>query len=141
MIAAYEADGSKDWIAADITIDGTHRVQRGRAARGQLHASEPERQRRRGGGIGGTQRPPGFASDVPESLPLLIRFNKYVDGQTYQGLGEVSLRPGCPVLNEALALALTGASGQATQRYAYTTYSVNGSPTETRLLVENPDED
>ncbi|MEQ7737175.1 hypothetical protein, partial [Escherichia coli] len=23
MIAAYEADGSKEWIAADITIDGT----------------------------------------------------------------------------------------------------------------------
>jgi spore coat protein CotH len=23
MIAAYEADGSKEWIQADITIDGT----------------------------------------------------------------------------------------------------------------------
>ena len=32
------------------------------------------------------------------------------------------------------------ASGQPTQRYAYTTYSVNGSATQTRLLVENPDE-
>lgn len=138
MIAAYEADGSKGWIAADITIDGTTVSNIGVRLKGNstLRSLSGDGGM---GGPGGTSS--GISSDVPESLPLLIRFDKYVDGQTYQGLSEVSLRPGSPVLNEALALALTEASGQATQRYAYTTYSVNGSATQTRLLVENPDED
>lgn len=141
MIAAYEADGSKDWIAADITIDGTTVSNVGVRLKGNSTLRSLGGNGAGGGGTGGNAASSGISSDVPESLPLLIRFDKYVDGQTYQGLGEVSLRPGSPVLNEALALALTGASGQATQRYAYTTYSVNGSPTQTRLLVENPDED
>ncbi|WP_045731171.1 CotH kinase family protein [Pseudarthrobacter chlorophenolicus] len=141
LIAAYEADGSKDWIAADITIDGTTVSNVGVRLKGNSTLrSLSGNGSGAGGGMGGNAASSGISSDVPESLPLLIRFDKYVDGQTYQGLGEVSLRPGSPVLNEALALALTGASGQATQRYAYTTYSVNGSPTQTRLLVENPDE-
>lgn len=32
------------------------------------------------------------------------------------------------------------ATDQPTQRYACTTYSMNGSATQTRLLLENPDE-
>ncbi|QOD02947.1 CotH kinase family protein [Pseudarthrobacter sp. BIM B-2242] len=137
MIAAYEADGSKDWITANITIDGTLvsnigvRLKGNSTLRSLSGGSDM-------GGPGGTSA--GISSDVPESLPLLIDFDKYVDAQTYEGLTQLSLRPGSPVLNEALALALTATSGQATQRYAYTTYSVNGSATQTRLLVENPDE-
>lgn len=139
MIAAYEADGSKEWIQADITIDGTDVSNIGVRLKGNstLRSLSGDGAGARGG-PGGTSS--GISSDVPESLPLLIDFDKYVDGQAYQGLTQLSLRPGSPVLNEALSLALTGSSGQATQRYAYTTYSVNGSPTQTRLLVENPDE-
>lgn len=139
MIAAYEADGSKEWIQADITVDGTLVSDIGVRLKGNstLRSLSGD-----GGGMGGggAAVSSGISSDVPESLPLLMDFDKYVDGQTYQGLTQLSLRPGSPVLNEALALALTEASGQATQRYAYTTYSVNGSATQTRLLVENPDE-
>ncbi|WP_420167047.1 CotH kinase family protein [Rhodococcus parequi] len=53
---------------------------------------------------------------------------------------ELSVRPGSPVLNEATALSLTAESGQATQRYSYATYSVNGGATQTRLLLEHPDD-
>ncbi|PTT64194.1 CotH kinase family protein [Arthrobacter sp. HMWF013] len=139
MIAAYEADGSKEWIRADITIDGTLVADIGVRLKGNstLRSLSGDGNGARGGGAAVSS---GISSDVPESLPLLIDFDKYVDGQTYEGLTQLSLRPGSPVLNEALALALTEVSGQATQRYAYTTYSVNGSPTQTRLLVENPDE-
>ncbi|HJW01062.1 MAG TPA: CotH kinase family protein [Arthrobacter sp.] len=139
MIAAYEADGSKEWIQADITVDGTLVSDIGVRLKGNstLRSLSGDGAGM-GGGPGGTSS--GISSEVPESLPLLIDFDKYVDGQTDQGLTQLSLRPGSPVLNEALALALTEASGQATQRYAYTTYSVNGSATQTRLLVENPDE-
>lgn len=99
-----------------------------------------------GGGQGVGQGGPAgsesleISSADPASLPLLIRFDKYVTGQQFQGLGQLALRPGSPVLNEALALDLTAATNQPSQRYAYTTYSVNGSETLTRLLVENPDE-
>ena len=136
MIAAYEADGSKEWIQADITIDGTLVSDIGV----RLKGNSTLRSLSGNGGMGGNSLSSGISSAVPESLPLLIDFGKYVDGQTYQGLTQLSLRPGSPVLNEALALALTEASGQVTQRYACTTYSVNGSATQTRLLVENPDE-
>lgn len=139
MIAAYEKDGSKEWIQADITIDGTLIADIGVRLKGNstLRSLSGGDAGGPGGAVGTSA---GISSDVPESLPLLIDFDKYVDGQTYEGLTQLSLRPGSPVLNEALALALTEASGQATQRYAYTTYSVNDGPTQTRLLVENPDE-
>jgi spore coat protein CotH len=92
-----------------------------------------------GGGMGmGTST--DISSDDPATLPLLIRFDKYVDGIQYDGLTQLALRPGSPVINEALALSLTAATDQMTQRYAYTTYSVNGSATKTRLLLENPEE-
>ncbi|WP_104174421.1 CotH kinase family protein [Arthrobacter sp. Y81] len=141
MIAAYEADGSKEWIQADITIDGTLVSGIGVRLKGNSTLRSLSGDGNGDGAKGGgAALSSGISSDVPESLPLLIDFDKYVDGQNYQGLTQLSLRPGSPVLNEALALALTEASGQATQRYAYTTYSVNGSTTQTRLLVENPDE-
>ena len=145
MIAAHEADGSKEWIQADITINGTLVSGIGVRLKGNstlrsLSDSNGNGAMGNGPKGGGAAVSSGISSDVPESLPLLIDFDKYVDGQTYQGITQLSLRPGSPVLNEALALALTGASGQATQRYAYTTYSVNGSTTQTRLLVENPDD-
>ncbi|WP_336713301.1 CotH kinase family protein [Arthrobacter sp. USHLN218] len=140
MVAAYEADGSKEWMPADITIDGTVVSNVGV----RLKGNSTLRSLSGGGGPmagnANTSNTMDISSDVPESLPLLIDFDKYTDGQTYHGLTQLALRPGSPALNEALALALTAASGQATQRYAYTTYSVNGSPTQTRLLVENPDE-
>ncbi|WP_425863924.1 CotH kinase family protein [Arthrobacter sp. TWP1-1] len=92
------------------------------------------------GGMGGMGDSANISSDDPASLPLLIRFDKYVDGIQYEGLTQLALRPGSPVINEALALSLTAATDQITQRYAYTTYSVNGSATKTRLLLENPEE-
>lgn len=110
MIAAYEADGSKEWIRADITIDGTLISTIGVRLKGNstLRSLSGDG---RGGMGGGNAASSGISSDAPESLPLLIDFDKYVDGQTYEGLTQLSLRPGSPVLNEALALALTEASG------------------------------
>ncbi|WP_104119039.1 CotH kinase family protein [Arthrobacter sp. B1805] len=137
MIDAYGTDGSKDWIHATITIDGTVLEDVGVRLKGNSTLRGLEA----AGGMGG---PGGTASDVsaedPQTLPLLVDFDKYVEGQEYEGLTQLAIRPGSPVVNEALALALTAASGQASQRYAYTTYSVNGSATETRLVIENPDE-
>lgn len=79
-------------------------------------------------------------ADDPTSLPLLISFDENASGRAYQGMTELSVRPGTPVLNEAMALSLTGETGQPTQRYAYTVYSINDSATATRLLLEHPDD-
>lgn len=89
-----------------------------------------------GGGPGGMV---SLSADDPTSLPLLLRFDKEISGRAYQGMTQLSVRPGSPVLNEAMALSLTAETGQPTQRYAYTVYSVNDSATATRLLLEYPD--
>lgn len=169
MIAAYKTGSDKAWISADITIDGTLIENVGVRLKGNstLRGLGGTQGGQNGGapgaggmGPGGDGTMPtdmagmpgggapgggmGASSDVsaddPASLPLLIRFDKYVDGTEYDGLTELALRPGTPVINEALALSVTAATGQPTQRYSYTTYSVNGSATQTRLLLENPDE-
>ncbi|RVW08614.1 spore coat protein CotH [Prescottella agglutinans] len=105
------------------------------------------------GGDGMPQMPEGFAppggmaggmasvsADDPTSLPLLLSFDEYVEGRAYQGLTELSVRPGTPVLNEAMALSLTEATDQPTQRFSYSVYSINDSATTTRLLLEHPDD-
>lgn len=164
MIAAYRDEGEKEWITADITIDGTLVTDVGVRLKGN---STLMGLRGTGGGLGGgpgggqpgtsegREPPAGMAmpegggagggmvalsADDPASLPLLISFDKYVSGRAYQGMTQLSVRPGSPVLNEAVALSLTAESGQPTQRYAYTRYSVNGSPAQTRLVLEHPDE-
>lgn len=149
MISAYQKDGDKKWMTADIVIDGTQisdvavRLKGNSTLMGLggAHAGRPDAPQ--GGGPAG---PPGgmagmavASAEDPTTLPLLISFDENADGRGYQGLTELSVRPGTPVINEALSLSLTAATGQPTQRYAYATYTINGQTT-TRLLVEHPDE-
>ncbi|QCQ94062.1 spore coat protein CotH [Rhodococcus sp. SGAir0479] len=92
------------------------------------------------GGMGGPGGMASVSADDPTTLPLLLSFDKYFDGRAYQGLTELSVRPGTPVLNEAMALTLTDATDQPTQRFSYSVYSINGGATTTRLLLEHPDD-
>lgn len=148
MISAYEKGGDKKWVTADIVIDGV--VISDAAVRlkgnstlmglGGGHAGPPGAP-----GPAGEAPPAGVAgmatasAETPTSLPLLISFDENAEGRGYQGLTELSVRPGTPVINEALALSLTAATGQPSQRYAYAVYTINGHTT-TRLLLEHPDE-
>lgn len=176
MIDAYVDDGEKEWVTADVTIDGTLITDVGVRLKGNSTLSalrggmgggpggggprggfelpedfelpegvvlpegfDPAEMFAEGGGMpgmGGTS----ISVDDPTSLPLLLDFSENVDGRAYQGMTQLSVRPGSPVLNEAMALSLTDATDQPTQRYAYTVYSVNDSATATRLLLEHPDE-
>lgn len=149
MISAYQKDGDKKWMTADIVIDGTQISDVAVRLKGNStlmglgggHAGRPDAPL--GGGDGAP--PAGMAGmavaseEDPTSLPLLISFDENADGRGYQGLTELSVRPGTPVVNEALSLSLTALTGQPTQRYAYATYTINGQTT-TRLLLEHPDE-
>lgn len=104
-----------------------------------------------GAAPGGGGPPGGFAraslkAEEPETLPWLIRFDEFVDGRRYQGHRDIAVRVagmggGTTVLNEAVSLNVLAAAGQTTQRYAYTSFTVNDRPTTARLIVEHPDDD
>lgn len=93
------------------------------------------------GGAGMAMFGEPLSFDEPEDLPFLIDFAEYSEGRAYQGHTTLSLRPYTPALNESVSLAITEASGQATQDFTYTTYSVNDSTETTRLVVVAPDDD
>lgn len=94
-----------------------------------------------GAGQGG----PGFGANLdaedPSTLPWLISFDEYVEGQTYQGYTDIAVRPVMMSeanLNEALSLKLVGAAGEATQLAAYSSVTWNGSAPSLRLILETP---
>ncbi len=162
MIATFQKTGDKKWITADITIDGTFVNDVSVRLKGNSTLMGVRGENAMPGGTGfappegmeppanvevpegaGPMAGPGMSSvseDDPTSLPLLISFDENTDGRAYQGLTELSVRPGSPVLNEAMALSLTAETDQPSQRYAYTVYSINDSATTTRLLLEHPDD-
>ena len=126
MIATYETTGEKDWIEATITIDGSTIDNVGLRLKGNSSLF-------------------GLTSETaanPEDLPWLIRFDKYVDGQTYQGYGDIVIRSNSTetAMNEAVALELLGIAGLATEEAIATTFTVNSGETELRLAIEHPDE-
>lgn len=98
-----------------------------------------------GGGI-----PPGIAAmmggateDNPSTLPLLLSFDEFMPGRGYQGNTEMAIRPvsgGGASLNEALSLQLIRDSEQVTQRFSWTTFSINGDDSASRLVIENPNQ-
>ncbi|AQA01341.1 spore coat protein CotH [Mycobacterium sp. MS1601] len=161
MITAYEKDGEKKWVTADVTIDKTPISDVAVRLKGNstLMGLRPDDARPGGApaGIGGPTEPAADNGAAPQSdgggmgavatasaedpttLPLLIKFNENAEGRGYQGMTELSVRPGTPMLNEALALSLTAETGQPTQRYTYAAYTINGETT-TRLLLEHPDD-
>lgn len=149
MIEAYQKDGEKNWVTADVTIDGTVISDAAVRLKGNstLIALRGNDALPHGApAAGGPEAPPEglvemptASADEPASLPLLISFDENADGRAYQGLTEVSVRPGTPMLNEALSLSLTEMTRQPTQRYAYAAYTINGQTT-TRLILEHPDE-
>ncbi|MFI2228683.1 CotH kinase family protein [Nocardia testacea] len=158
MITTFEKSGDKKWVTADITIDGTFindvsiRLKgnstlmgvRGDVARPGGNDFAPPEGMEMPEGMPAGSNPmaamgPQATAEDPLSLPLLISFDENASGRAYQGMTELSVRPGTPVLNEALSLSLTAETGQPTQRYVYTTYSINDGAATTRLLLEHPD--
>ncbi|MET8339226.1 CotH kinase family protein [Streptosporangium canum] len=83
-------------------------------------------------------------AEEPENLPWLISFDEFVEGRRYQGRTQVAVRPAAmgstTMLNEALGIAVVGASGEPTQRSAYSSFTVNGRSSTPRLVVEYLDE-
>jgi spore coat protein CotH len=82
--------------------------------------------------------------DDPSTLPLVLRFDRFVKGRGYQGRTELAVRPvvgtSGAALNEAVALRLIADSGQISQRFTWVRFKLNGAAARTRLVLENPDQ-
>lgn len=144
-MATFQDEGDKDYIKADLTIDGTLIEDVGM----RLKGNSTLRSLQDGGDAAGGEGMPGggggmvqLSADSPQELPWLISFDEYEEGRAYQGHIEIALRPAASgsdtALNEALALSLTAESGQTTQDYSFTSVSVNGGDSAARLVLDAP---
>lgn len=164
MIAAYRDGGAKNWIEATVTIDEQVFRRAGTRLKGNsslfgvggnnqvVVAADPNLP----SGSAPTaisvigqpppgQPPPGFGpigagnAETPEKLPWLIRLDKFVKDQEYQGQREFVVRSNSSEtsLNEVLAVELLAKAGLATNRMIEVKFSVNGGKPRLRLVVEN----
>ena len=145
---SFTQDGEKEYIEADVVIDGTLVEQVGIRLKGNstlfgLAGSDAAGAGRQAPALGGS----GTAStESPEELPWLIHFDEFVDGRTYQGHEQIAVRPGAlgsaqsSALNEALALTLIDLAGEPAEETSYTAFSINDSEPALRLLVQHPDD-
>ncbi len=126
MIETFSTTGEKEWLEATVVIDGITYENAGLRLKGNssLFSVNPE------------------TSGSPEDLPWLIRLDKYIDGQTHQGYGDIVIRSNSTetALNEALAQEMLELTGLASQQAIATSFTVNGGDTELRLALEHPDE-
>lgn len=126
MVEIYASTGDKDWIEATVTIDGKAFDNVGIRLKGNssLRGLTVE------------------TSNNPEDLPWLVRLDKYVEGQAYQGYEDLVIRSNSTetALNEAVALELLEVAGLASEQAISTAFTVNGGETELRLAIEHPDD-
>ena len=125
LLETYASSGEKIWVTATVTIDGTTFENVGIKLKGNS-----------------TLRGVSTESD-PTTLPWLIRLDKYVDDQNYDGETELVVRGNNSetALNEAVALDLLSVAGLASEEAISSRFSVNGTATELRLVIQNPDDD
>lgn len=90
MLSTFREDGEKEYIRADITIDGTLIEDVGLRLEGNSTLQSLSNNSMGGGGDGGMTQ---LFEDNPEELPWLISFDEYEEGRAYQGMTEIALRP------------------------------------------------
>lgn len=135
MMATFQDEGEKEYIKADMTIDGTLIEDVGLRLKGNstLMSLRGDSGMPGGGGADAPQMPDGqggdrqarqgdaeqaddrqgggmgmvqLSEDNPEELPWLVSFDEYEDGRAYQGHTEIALRPAASGSDTALNEAL-----------------------------------
>ena len=129
MLETYTASGEKAWIEATIAIDGVTYERVGIRLKGNSSLRSLART--------------SPTSIAPESLPWLVKLDKYIDGQDHDGLNELVVRSNSSAtsINEAVALELLDLAGLASQDAIAAAFSVNQSSPVLRLVIESPDND
>jgi spore coat protein CotH len=124
MLDTYRSTGDKEWIEATITIDGATYDDVGIRLKGNSSLR-------------------GVSADAEaETLPWLIKLDKFVDDQRHDGLTDLVIRSNnsATALNEAVALELLDLAGLASQDAIAVAFSVNGGDAVLRLAIEHPDD-
>jgi spore coat protein CotH len=123
MIETYRSTQDKEWISATVTIDGVTYDNVGLRLKGNSSLRSVS------------------TDSAPETLPWLIKLDKFVTDQAHEGIEELVIRSNTTTtaLNEAVALDLLEAAGLASQDAMATGFSVNGSDAVLRLAIEHPD--
>lgn len=123
MLETYASSGDKEWLQVTVTIDGETYANAGARLKGNS-----------------SLRSVGTDAE-PESLPWLIKLDKYVEDQAHDGVTDFVVRSNATetALNEAVALDLLREAGLASQQAALVRLTVNGSAADLRLVIENPD--
>jgi spore coat protein CotH len=175
MIRTYQQTGEKDSFHADITIDGVTIQDVGIRLKGhaslmaQVCVERPGGQRpepaqpsegqatrparpepSQGAAIPSGCKMPGVldnarAPDEIEQLPLLIRFDKYLSGQTYQGYTSIAIRTGgvsddAAMLQEPVTNSVYRLMGQPAPLTAYTGLRFNDGQEILYVVAEVIDE-
>lgn len=124
-LATYAKDGTKEWVTAEVTIDGTTLKNVGLRLKGNS-----------------TLRGADTESEAA-TLPWLLRLDKFIDGQSYSGRTDFVIRTNTSEssLNEAVALELLGEAGLATEHAAATRFTLNDSDAQLRLVIDNPSDE
>jgi spore coat protein CotH len=124
LIEAYLSSSEKEWINATVTIDGSTYERAGIRLKGNSSLF----------GLS--------ASSDAETLPWLIKLDKYVDGQNHEGLTDLVVRSNnsSTALNEAVALELLELAGLASQDAIAVAFSINSDDPILRLAIEHPDD-
>lgn len=153
MLDAYTETGDKGWISATVTIDGTVFEQVGLRLKGNSSLRGIGDDTTADADAPAADSAPddsapdsgdgSVSTDDPETLPWLIRLDKFVTGQSYQDRTEFVVRGNTTEssLNEAVALELIGLSGLTTEKSAAVRLSVNGGDEALRLVMESIDDD
>jgi len=129
LIESYQTDGTKEWIEASVTIDGTTFESVGLKLKGNSTLRTISNQ---------------SSEEINvEELPWVIRLDKYVDDQEYMGRSRFVIRGNNTEssLNEAVALAMLNEAGVQTEESAFSSFSINGSEAKLRLVIDVPDDD
>jgi len=132
LISSYLNSGEKVWISATVTIDGETFENVGLKIKGNSSVrglSEDE--------------DATVSAEHPESLPWIIRLDKYVDDQSMDGATEFVVRGNSSEtsLNEAVALELLSDAGLAAEEAIAVSFTAGESEPALRLVVENPNDE
>ncbi len=124
LIEAYRSNGDKEWIEATVTIDGVTYERAGIRLKGNSSLFSLS------------------ASSDAETLPWLIKLDKYINDQNYEGLTDLVVRSNSSTtaLNEAVALELLEIAGLASQDAIAVEFSVDAAEPVLRLVIEHPDD-
>ncbi len=129
MITTFNETGEKEYFPADITIDGITIKNVGLRLKGNSS-------------LNGLFKKNSTSQDV--QAPYLIKLDKYVDGQSYQGYTEIAVRTGSfnagsALLEEPLSLFIYQEAGQVVPEYSYASVKVSNNKPYYYVLCENID--